>query len=241
MSRLGAGIAAVIVIGIAAPAAAQTACLTTNCVFAGKPAVCQNRAAPRTPTVLMTGGLVFDPPNPKIEPGSCITWRSSSATHNSSGNQCTDDPVCGSPAVAACQFDTANVNSVSADPTSTCAYSEAQFPVGTGQAYYCRIHATPTTGTMRGTLRVTTPIVLTVDKDIPNSSVKLSWTGGGVTGDISYKVARNTGGDATMPIATTTTVNPDGGVTGTTFTDVNELLSGTTKYYLVRNKQTNEP
>ena len=89
---------------------------------------------------------------------------------------------------------------------------------------------------MDGTLQVTTPIQLSVSKDV--GSVKLTWSGGGVTGDISYKIARQSGGDPTFPAGTTTTINPDGGVANTTFTDV---LDATTRYYLVRNKQTNEP
>ena len=94
---------------------------------------------------------------------------------------------------------------------------------------------------MRGVLRVTSPIVLTVGKNVGTSSVELSWTGGGVPGDVSYKVARQNAGDPRFPAATTTTVNPNGGVLGTTFTDAGELGSPTTRFYLVRNKQTNEP
>ena len=247
MSTMGKRLAGVAVAVLAAatfdPAQAQTVCATPNCAFAGTPAPCQNRAAPRTPTVLMTqsgANFVFDPANPKIEPGACIIWKAGIVTHSSSGSACTDDPVCGSPAPAACQWDSANVSSGAANPTSTCAYAPALFPAGTGNAYYCRIHASPTVGTMRGTLRVTTPIALTVDKDLGTNSVTLSWTGGGVTGDLTYKVARDNAGDPSMPTATTTTVNPDGGVTGTTFLDAGELLSPTTRYYLVRNKQTNE-
>jgi plastocyanin len=224
-------------------ARAQTACVTPNCVFGGTPAQCQNRAAVLTPTVLMTtSGLnfVFNPQDPRIEPGGCIVWRAATVTHSASGNACPDDSLCGSPAPAACQFDTGNVASGSATPTATCWYEPAKFPAGTGDAYYCRIHATPTTGTMRGTLRVTTPIELRVDKEPASSSVKLSWTGGGVVGDASYKVARSDAGDPTFPSATTTTSNPDGGVLGTTFTDAGELSNPTTRYYLVRNKQGNE-
>jgi plastocyanin len=240
------GVAAAFIVSAAAvaPAAAQDACATPTCVFAGKPAICVSRAEPRTPTVLMTSsGLnqVFDPSNPKIEPGDCITWKAMNITHSSSGNGCTDDPTCGSPAPAPCQWDSGNVDNLASDPTSTCSYDPAIFPAGTGNAYYCRIHASPTTGTMRGTLRVTTPIVLTLTKDLVTNSVKLTWTGGGVTGDLTYKVARNSGGDPLMPAATTTTVNPDGGTTGKTFTDTGDLLTNTTRYYLIRNKQTNEP
>lgn len=240
------GVAAAFVVCAAAviPARAQTFCVTPNCVFAGKPAVCQNVAEPSTPTVLMTQSgvnFVFSPSNPRIEPGGCIIWKAAQATHSSSGNGCVDDSLCGDPASPTCQWDAGNVNSLAADPTSTCFYDAGTFPAGTGNAYYCRIHATPTTGTMRGTLQVTTPIVLTVTKELATNSVKLTWTGGGVTGDFSYKVARNTGGNPQMPVASTTTVNPDGGVTGTVFTDTGDLLTNTTRYYLIRNKQTNEP
>jgi plastocyanin len=218
--------------------------VTSNCVFAGKPPACASRAEPRTPLVQMTqsgANFVFNPANPKIEPGGCITFRSANVTHSASDNGCADDAVCGSPPVAACQYETGNVSSGAPNPTSTCFYSAATFPAGTGDGYFCRLHATATTGTMRGTIRVTTPIVLTVDKEVATTSVKLAWTGGGVTGDVTYKVARNSGGDPVMPAGTTTIVNPDGGVTGTTFTDAGELSSPTTKYYLVRNKQTSEP
>jgi hypothetical protein len=58
---------------------------------------------------------------------------------------------------------------------------------------------------------------------------------------MSYKVARDNAGNPAMPAVTTTTVNPDTGVTGTTFTDTGDLLNATTHFYLVRNKQTNEP
>jgi len=236
-----------LLLGLAASAKlarAQTVCATPNCVVAGKPAACQNLAVPRTPTVLLTQSginFVFDPANPKIEPGDCIIWKSVNFTHSSSGSLCATGTLCNAPPVANCQWESGNLSSVSADPTTTCQYNAADFPAGTGNAYYCRFHATPTTGTMRGTMRVTNPIVLTVDKDLGSNSVKLSWTGGGVTGDFSYKVARNTGGDPLMPAATTTTVDPDGGVLGTSFTDSGDLLDPQTRYYLVRNKQTNEP
>jgi len=195
-------------------------------------------AAPRIANVSMTGSLTFVPANPRIEPGACITWTAAVVAHSSTANPCTDDSLCGAPPIGACTYDTGNV---AAANNSTCSYDAATFPAGTGNAYYCRIHASPTTGTMRGTLQVTTPIVLSVNKDLATNSVKLTWTGGGVTGDFSYKVARDNAGDPLFPAGTTTTVNPDGGVTGTTFTDTGDLLNATTHFYLVRNKQTNEP
>ena len=180
----------------AEPARAQTVCITPNCAFAATPAACANRAAPRTPTVFMGSGanLVFDPPNPRIEPGNCILWRSASNTHSSSGSGCPDLNACNAVSPASCQWDSANVSGASATPTATCFYDPISFPADAGNNYYCRIHATPTAGTMRGTLMVTTAINLHVDKDPGASSVKLSWTGGGVAGDLSYKVARQSGG-----------------------------------------------
>ena len=222
-----------------APASAQTVCITPNCASGGTPAACLNRAAPRTPTVLMgVGGiyLVFDPPDPKIEPGGCIVWNAATQTHSSSGSACTADLFCGLPPSVPCEWDSANVSSASATPTSTCFYDPALFPAATADDFHCRIHAS-----MFGTLQVTTPIQLSVDKDVATNSVKLTFGGGGVAGDISYKVARQTGGDPRFPAGSTVTVDPDGGVLGTIFTDAGDLASPTTRYYLVRNKQTNEP
>ena len=249
MVRLRSSVTHVLVLAaaalaIGAPALAQTDCITPNCAFAGTPARCLNKATPRTPTVLLGSGLqnIYIPSNPKIEPGECILWRAQTSTHSSSGVSCTEDVLCGSPAPPECEWDTANIDSFVAPPTSTCYYDPALFPAAAASNFYCRIHATPTVGTMRGTLQVTTPIVMTVDKDLGTNSIKLAWTGGGVTGDLSYKVVRQAGGNPTFPVgATTTTVNPDGGVLGTAYTDVGVLASSTSRYYLVRNKQTNEP
>jgi plastocyanin len=180
--------------------------------------------------------FVFVPASPKIEPGDCITWRAATVTHSSSDDACTDTSFCDTPPPVECQWDTANVSSASTIPTSTCFYDPVLFPAASADPFHCRFHLT-----MLGTLQVTTPIALSVDKDLATSSVKLSWSGGGVTGDVSYKVARQTGGDPRFPVASTTTVNPVGGVLGTTFTDTGDLANATTRYYLVRNKQTNEP
>lgn len=225
---------------LALEARAQSTCVTPNCTFGGSPPSCTNTAAVRTPLVLMTQSgvnFVFTPSEPRIEPGDCVTWRASGVTHSSTAAPCTDDSLCGSVAPPTCTYDTGNVSNAN---QTTCQYDLANFPAGSGNNFYCRIHASPTVGTMRGVLRVTTPIVLTVHKNIANGSVDLSWTGGGVTGDVSYKVAKQTVGDPHFPVATTTTVNPDAGVLGTTFTDAGELASPATRYYLVRNKQTNE-
>ena len=233
-------VVAAVALAAFAPVFAVNECLTANCSLSGTPAACSNRAPPRTSTVLLgSGGLVFTPANPKIEPGDCIIWRAATSTHSSSGNACPTSTLCNLPAPPACQWETANVSAVSAPPTATCFYDPASFPAVSADQYYCRIHATPTTGTMRGTLQITTPIQLTVGKDLATSSVKLNWTGGGVTGDLSYKVSRQNGGDPKF--LTATTVNPDGGVLGTTFTEAGDLGNPTTRYYLVRNKQTNEP
>jgi len=238
-SILGLLVVGAAAIAVGAPASAQTACITPNCVFAGTPAICVNRATPRTPTVQMGQGLatIFVPSDPRIEPGDCIIWRAQSNTHSSAGASCDPDPLCGSPAPSTCEWDTANVSSASATPTSTCYYDPALFPATAVDDFHCRIHAT-----MLGTLQVTTPIVLTLGKEVATNSVKLSWTGGGVIDDVSYKVARQSGGNPRFPVgATTTTVNPDGGVLGTTFTDTGDLGTTTARYYLVRNKQSNEP
>jgi len=230
---------ALLVWEILTPSAGAQTCITPNCVFAKTPPECANRAAPRTPIVLMGNGasLVFVPPNPKIEPGDCIQWKGATVTHSSSGSLCPESAFCDNPAPPTCQWETTNVSTGS---LATCSYPTALFPENSGTGYFCRLHATATTGTMRGTLRVTTPIQLTVGKDVGTNAVLLSWIGGGVAGDVSYKVARQVGGDPKFPAASTTTVNPDGGTLGTTFTDVGVLTNPVARYYLVRNKQTNE-
>ena len=233
-------VAAVVVKNVLIVAWAQT-CITPNCVRGSSPPECANRAALSTLQVSMTGaraGAAFIPANPKIEPGDCIRWKATYSTHSSSGDLCSADPSCGSPAPAACQWESSNVSPVSTD-WADCFYDPVGFPAESSDPFYCRFHGTPTTG-MRGTLRVTTPIQLTVEKFFATNSVRLSWTGGGVTGDASYKVARQSGGDPLFPTASTTTVDPDGGVLGTTFTDIGDLGNGTTRYYIIRNKQTNE-
>ena len=226
-------------LAIGSPASAQTTCITPNCVFAGTPAICAKRATPRTPTVDMGTELetIFVPADPKIEPGDCIVWRAAVSTHSSTGESCDPDPFCGSPAPSACEWESANVSSTSVTPASTCYYDPVLFPAQGVDDFHCRIHVG-----MNGVLRVTTPIVLTLGKQVATSSVGLSWTGGGVPGDVSYKVARQLGGNPRFPTgATTLTFDPDGGVLGTTFTDTGVLASPTTIYYLVRNRQSNEP
>jgi plastocyanin len=240
----GLVVVAAVAFAVGAPALAQV-CITPNCAIAATPAICVNRATPRTPTVVMGSGLqnIFVPDRPKIEPGSCILWRSATSAHSSSGESCDPDPLCGSPAPPACQWDSANVDSFDPNPTATCYYDPALFPAEAASPYYCRIHATPTAGTMRGTLQVTTEIRLLLNKDLGTNSVVLNWTGGGVTGDVSYKVVRQTAvvPNPRFPVgATTTTVNPDGGVLGTSLVDVGFLPNASSRYYLVRNKQTNE-
>ncbi len=222
-------------IGAFAPAFAVNECLTSNCSLSGTPVQCANRAAPRTPTVLMgSAGLVFTPTNPKIEPGDCIIWRSMSVTHSGTGDTCTATLACNTLPSPGCEWDTANVASGAA---RTCYYDPVLFPPMSVPPFHCRFHAS-----MDGTLQVTTPIQLMLDKDLGTNSVKLTWSGGGVLGDFSYKVERQSGGDPGFPTASTLTMDPDGGVLGTTFTDVaGDLADPTTRYYLVRNKQSNEP
>jgi plastocyanin len=178
----------------------------------------------------------YDPPDPKIEPGECIGWQASSQTHSSTGSGCSADPLCGSPAPAACQWDTANVVGGSATPTSTCFYDPSLYPAATADDFHCRVHTA-----MLGTIQVTPPIQLSVAKDLATSSVMLTWSGGGVIDDVSYKVERQSGGDPRFPVASTVTADPDAGSLDTTFTDAGDLTDPTTRYYLVRNKQSNEP
>ena len=216
-------------------------CQTPNCRTAAKPAECANIAAARIPLVHLTVSgvnFVFVPSDPKIEPGDCIQWMADNVTHSSSENHANaaDDTCAGAPP-AGTLWDSGNIVSGGANNIAFCAYSPVTFPAGTGNGYFCRIHATATTGTMRGTLRVTTPIQLQIDKS--GADAKLSWTGGGIPGDITYKVAKSAN-DPTFTPVNVQTLNPDGGVTGTTLTDVGALADPTTRYYLARNRQTNE-
>lgn len=222
----------------ATPLSAQTVCRTLTCAPSPGPAACANRAAVRTPVVLMTAqgiNFVFDPSEPRIEPGTCIAWRPTSVTHSSSQNTCPDDALCGSPAPLPCKWETGNV--ASGTPDIVCQYTAADFPPASANGYYCRIHATPTTGTMRGTLRVTTAIALTVDKS--GNDAVLSWTGGGIVGSETFKVARSAADPKFAPAATMT-LDPDGGATGRTWRDVGAIVDATTRFYLIRNRQPNE-
>lgn len=249
--RSGIGIRAIAILGPAlllAPsgARAQTVCITPNCTQGTPPVQCQNRAAPRTMTVVMTiSGLtpLFNPATPKIEPGDCIQWQSAVVIHSSSADPCPDDTTtsCASPSPPSCLWDSGDVSSSGTPPAAICYYDPAVYPATTADGFYCRIHDNPQhTGTMHGTMNVTTAIQLSVNKNTSTGAVVLSWTGGGIAGDITYKVVRSNNGDPTFAVANTTTFNPDGGTTGTQFTDAGELSNPANRYYLVRNKQTNE-
>ncbi len=224
------------------PSEAQTGCRTANCAQGAPPAGCANRAAPRTLRVLMTGdGFVnpfeFDPSAPKIEPGECVEWFPATVTHASSGASCPDSGlVCNAPPPPApCEWETGNATAGS--PGVFCHYAEGSFPGASTKNFYCRIHATPTTGTMRGALQVTTKIVLTVNKDVPAEDVLLSWTGGGITGDETFKVVRS---DNDPKFTTPSTVDPQGGPAGRNYRDVGQLNQPGNRFYLVRNRQSNE-
>jgi plastocyanin len=187
--------------------------------------------------------FVYTPASPKIEPGECVEWRSAGFTHSSSADPCPDDVLtsCGSPSPPACHWDSGDVAAAGTPPSAVCYYDPAAYPPTTVDGFYCRIHDNPAhTGTMHGTLAVTTPIDLTVDKNAGAGSVVLTWTGGGVTGDVTYKVVRSNAGDPAFPAAGITTFNPDGGTAGTQFTDAGELAGPAIRYYLIRNRQINE-
>jgi plastocyanin len=250
VQHIGRRGSAVFVLGAAAlgifasqVARAQTTCKTPNCVVGGEPVECQRHAAPRRVRVDMTTSgfdFVFVPSNPKIEPGGCVEWRALTVTHSSSDTTCSDDAFCSSPPVPACLWETGNVASgAGGNSSAVCFYSAASFPAATTDAYYCRIHASPTVGTMRGNLRITTAINVTIEKDAGLGDVVLSWTGGGVSGDETFKVAKSND-DRTFAPANTTTTDPTGGPTGRTFRDAGELAQGDTHYYLIRNRQPNE-
>lgn len=225
------------------PVRAQLACMTSNCAQAPIPAACQNRATPSTAVVLMTGTFVFNPASPKIEPGDCVQWKSTAFTHSSSADPCPDDVLtsCTTASPPSCLWDSGDDSAAGTPPATVCYYDPATYPATTADGFYCRIHDNPQhTGTMHGTLQVTTPIQLAADKNVATGDVVLTWTGGGVSGDVTYKVVRSDAGDPTFPVAGITTLNPDGSTAGVQFTDVGELGNPATRYYLVRNRQINE-
>lgn len=237
LSIVAISTAGALMLETAPEARAQTACRTPNCALStSPPAGCQNRAVPSTMQVEMTGFLTFDPANPKIEPGDCIEWTATGFTHNSSANDCADTDLTCDSVDPTCMWETGNTASASSPPSNICFYDPITFPAGIGDSFYCRIHASPTIGTMRGTLLVTTEIKVQMAKS--GNNVVLSWTGGGVTGDVTYKVVRSDTADPTF--AANLVFDPDLGVTGTSFTDAGELLINSTHFYLVRNKQANE-
>ena len=174
----------------------------------------------------------FMPNRPKIEEGDCILWsQGSNTTHNSSQSTCMDDPLCMVAPVVGCKWDTGNV-STAANPSRTCFYTPASFPgstSATGVHFYCRIHASPadTTG-MVGDLRVTTKIALSAQKS--GGSVDLSWTGGGVTGDLTYDVLRSFNDPRLNSFSTLAT----GSITS--FTDTTAATTPGLYSYYVRNK-----
>jgi plastocyanin len=193
----------------------------------------------------MMNTLVFSPQNPKIEPGDCVAWTSQTGvvTHSSSADNCADtDTVCSvQDPDGMCNWDSGNETAAAVD---VCFYDPLIFPGATSDGFYCRFHCNPshTLCNMFGTMQVTTPIGLTVGKDLTNGNILLSWTGGGVTGDVTYRVVRSLVGDPRFTVGVNTvTGSPDGGNAGTMFTELGGLSDPASHYYLIRNRQTTEP
>ena len=234
----GTALLLALVLLASAPALAQTVCRTANCALsATPPAECQGRAAPRTlRSIAMEGnGIIvpfrFAPSGPKIEPGDCIDWVANTVVHSSSDNACLDDLGCGSPSPSACLYDTGNVASTDLDRAAVCHYDPTDWPAATDAPFYCRVHATPGSGTMRGTLHVTTEIDLTVDKS--GTDVALTWTGGGIPTDETFDVVRSTD-DPAFPAPARVTFLPNNGNRG--HNDPNELANPANRYYLIVNR-----
>ena len=224
---------------------AQTGCRTANCApSTTPPAGCGNRAAPYTTSVAMTDTLLFVPQNPKIEPGDCILWVTTGPQHlhSSSADNCNDTNVTCNTVDATCQWESGNVAFTDSPPSETCFYDVTTFPAGVSDGFYCRIHSGPShTNNMWGFLKVTTPIELTVAKNTGTGDIVLSWTGGGISGDVTYKVVRSLVADPLFPAgANTVTGDPDGGTAGTMFTELGGLGDAASHSYLVRNRQINE-
>jgi plastocyanin len=237
----GAATAVALAALAAASARAQTACRTPDCSQTTPPLACRNRATPRTTPVLMTSVRTYSPAEPKIEPGDCIEWTAEGLTHSSSADPCPTAIPCNSPSPASCLWDSGNVAFNDSPPSVICAYDPASYPPETADGYYCRFHDNPShTGTMHGILHVTTAIQLTANKDTIQGDVVLTWSGGGIVGDVTYMLVRSESGDPAFPVASITLNDPDAGATGTQFTDLGELQNPGTRYYLVRNRQSTE-
>jgi len=135
-----------------------------------------------------------------------------------------------------CKWDTGNISAPpSPSVDAVCSYDAVAFPGNTSWGFYCRQHDNPShTGFpgMAGTLRVTPVIVLSVGRS--GATANLSWTGG--DGQFKVEIAAN---DRTFQTGRTTT-NPAGGASGTSYADTVAAPAGTARFYLVRNKQTNE-
>ncbi len=223
---------------VAPPARAQTTCRTSNCAGAATPpAACQKLAAPRTLKITVAS-FSFTPTRPVIEPGDCIFWDATGGVHSGASDTCPDDGVnsCANPAPPACKWDTGNISAPpSANVDATCSYAASAFPADSQWGFYCRQHDNPQHNGlpgMSGTLKVSRLIVLTVTRNV--SVANLSWTGG--DGTFKVEIAAN---DRTFNTGRTTT-DPIGGSAGTTYNDAVAPPAGTTRYYLVRNKQSNE-
>jgi len=236
------GVMAVAALAMLAPQAAraQAVCRTSNCSQATPPAECRNRATPRIATVHMTGLLAYSPSEPKIEPADCVEWIADAVTHSSTADPCAGG-LCTAPSGPGCSWESGNVSFVDTTPSVVCAYDPAVYPPESADGFYCRFHDNAAhLGTMHGTLHVTTPIQLTVNKDAFPGDVVLAWTGGGILGDITYKVVRSDSGNPAFPAGDITLFDPDGGSTGTLLADKGELANTSPRLYLVRNRQTNE-
>ena len=216
-------------------------CRTSNCSQNNaRAAACADVAEPRIPTVMLTFDFIFVPDFPRVEGGQlfCIKWEESEFAfiHSSTAAACVDfleldcDNAPG-PNPADCKWETGNVLP---GEFVECSYN---FAADTTEGFDCRPH--DDLG-MLGTLRITNPIVLSVDK--VNQDVELSWTGGDGGGVIPaarrFTVLR--ADDARLQTAGPG-MDPIGGAGGTSFTDVGEATPATpSRYYLVRHRQDNE-
>ncbi len=63
-------------------------------------------------------------------------------------------------------------------PSVFCAYDPTVYPPESADGFYCRFHDNALhQGTMHGVLHVTTPIQLTVTKNVLPGDIELAWTG----------------------------------------------------------------
>jgi plastocyanin len=176
--------------------------------FAVEPGV--DVAAPRVAISQVNDGITFMPANLVIEQGDWVRWMhvGASLSHTTtSGNPCVGSGLWNFSLVPGTQF------------------TRQFLEIPQNLPYFCTPHCT---FGMQGQVAVTTRIAVQASDNL--GQLVLNWTGGsGVYQVFRSDVPAFTG-------AGTTTLSPDAGPNGTTFTDPTPPTVGKILFYLVMNK-----